>query len=365
VVTEAGNRGRCSLSCNLSPVTSFSNERKHRFGCGLGSSWRVPSRELRASHEAHALWRWENTWLVYSFAGMVVLPWAVAFATVPHFAEVLHGTRGTTMAKVALFGFGWGVGSTLFGLGISRVGMALTFAIVLGVTASLGSLVPLTVLQPDQLFTRQGYSLLTGLVIVVLGIVLCSVAGHRRERELSTQAVQLGGAGFWLGLVICILSGIFSAMLNFSFVFGKELRQMTLAAGAKPAMASNLVWGLALGAGFLANAGYCIYLLQRNGTWGVLIREDIPAPYWLGALAMGIVWFFGIAVYGMGAAALGTLGAVIGWPLFMAMNIIAANVWGAAIGEWRGASRLTYTYSWAGIAVLLGAICVISRASML
>lgn len=78
---------------------------------------------------------------------------------------------------------------------------------------------------------------------------------------------------------------------------------------------------------------------------------------------MGTIWFAGIAAYGMGAADLGVLGAVIGWPLFMAMIIIAANLWGAASGEWKGASRLTYCYSWAGLAVLLIAIYVISRGS--
>lgn len=310
-------------------------------------------------------WRWENTWLVYSVAGMLVLPWIMVFATVPHFGEVLAGAPGATIAEVVLFGFGWGVGSTLFGLGISRVGMALTFAIVLGITASLGSLLPLVVLHPNELLTPQGYILITGLAIVVLGIVVCSVAGHRRERELSSQTSQRGGAGFWLGLVICILSGIFSAMLNFSFVFGKDLQQAAHAAGASQAMSSNVIWALALSAGFLANAGYCIYLLQKNRTWGVLTQADVSANYWLGAVLMGAVWFFGIAFYGMGATGLGALGAVLGWPLFMAMNITAANVWGAATGEWKGASRRTYGYSWAGVLVLLVAIYVISHASAL
>lgn len=310
-------------------------------------------------------WRWENTWLVYSVAGMLVLPWIMVFATVPHFGRVLAGASGSVIAEVVLFGFGWGVGSTLFGLGISRVGMALSFAIILGITASLGSLLPLIVFHPDQLFTRQGYILITGLAIVVLGILVCSLAGHRRERELSAQASQHSGADFWLGLVICILSGIFSAMLNFSFVFGKDLQQASLAAGASPAMSSNLIWALGLGAGFLANAGYCIYLLQKNRTWGVLTQADISVNYWLGAVLMGAVWFLGIAFYGMGATGLGDLGAVLGWPLFMAMNITAANVWGAATGEWKGASRRTYGYSWAGVAVLLIAIYVISHASAL
>ena len=48
----------------------------------------------------------------------------------------------------------------------------------------------------------------------------------------------------------------------------------------------------------------------------------------------------------------------------MAMIIIAANLWGATTGEWRGASGRTYAYSWVGIGVLLVAIYVISRGSM-
>jgi L-rhamnose-H+ transport protein len=336
-----------------------------RIGLGLGlvllggllqGSFALPMKRMPA-------WRWENTWLVYSVAGMVVIPWALLWSTVPRAAQVLERASGTSLIEVALFGFGWGIGSTLFGLGMSRVGMALSFAIVLGITASLGSLLPLAILQPQQLFTRQGYALAAGLVLVILGITLCSIAGRRRERELLCATQQVRRSQFWWGLVICILSGIFSPMLNFSFVFGRELQSLTLASGAKPAMASDPVWALALSAGFLANAGYCAYLLQKNRTWRVWAEKGIPARYWLGALLMGMLWFAGIAVYGIGAADLGAFGAVIGWPLFMAMIIIAANFWGAATGEWKGASRRTYRYSLAGIAALVIAIYVISRGS--
>lgn len=76
---------------------------------------------------------------------------------------------------------------------------------------------------------------------------------------------------------------------------------------------------------------------------------------------MGLVWFGGIAAYGMGAAALGRLGGMLGWPLFVATNIIVANFWGALTGEWAGASRRSYNYSVAGIAALLIAIFVIAQ----
>lgn len=308
-------------------------------------------------------WRWENTWLVYSVAGMIVFPWLLVAVTVPSAGEVFRLADAGTLAKVAIFGFGWGVGSTLFGLGIDMVGMGLGFAVILGITASLGSLLPIAVLDPQQLFTRQGYALMIGLVLVVGGIVLCAIAGSRREMELAKGAKEQGKRSFWLGLLICLLSGVFSPMLNFSFVFGKGLQDLTLKFGAQPAMASNGVWALALSAGFLANAAYCVYLLRKYHAWEIFFQKRTPTGYWLGATMMGLLWFAGIAVYGVGAADLGVLGGVIGWPLFMAMIIISANLWGAFTGEWKGSSGGTHAYSWAGIGVLLAAIYVISRGS--
>ena len=65
--------------------------------------------------------------------------------------------------------------------------------------------------------------------------------------------------------------------------------------------------------------------------------------------------------YGAGATALGPLGGIVGWPLFMSMSLITSNIWGALTGEWKGASRRSYAYSLVGIGFLIVAITVISR----
>ncbi len=313
-------------------------------------------------------WRWENTWLVYAVFAMVLAPLTVGLYTVPHLLSVLTSTPAATMAAVALFGFGWGCGSTLFGLGIARIGMALGFAIILGMTSPLGSLLPLAILHPDQLWTPKGKHLIAGLGIVIVGIILCAIAGAKREREQKPAAASWHEAGrerssFIAGLLICIASGILSPMLNFSFTFGTKLTDAAKLAGAGPTSSANAIWVPALGAGFLANAGYCLYLLNRNKTWGRFRGEEVPFGYWLGALAMGLMWYGGICVYGLGAAAMGSLGGIIGWPAFMATMIVTANVLGAITGEWKGASGAARAYSWLGIAVLVGAIYVISRAA--
>jgi len=332
------------------------------FGLGMGlvllggfltGSFALPMKRMPA-------WRWEHTWLIYSFSGMVIVPWLFALATIPHLYEVYSKASWSDLIYIAGFGFVWGIGSTLVGLGITRVGMALGFAIILGITGALGSLLPLAILRSNQLWTRQGYTVMAGLVVVTAGIVLSSIAGGRRERELAAQLQVPAQAGFRSGLVICVLAGVFSSLLNFSFVFGKNLQRLSLAAGARPAMASSPIWVVILGAGFFANAGYCVYLLDKHRGWHIFTTKHSTAAYWLGGVSMGAVWFSGIAIYGMGVASLGPLGAIVGWPAFMVMIIMAANVWGALTGEWQGASRVSYAYFCMGLVVLLAGIYVIS-----
>ena len=302
-------------------------------------------------------WRWENSWLVFAASGLLVFPWILTSATVPNVTAVYMGASPSTLIKVLLFGLLWGVGATLFGLGISRVGMGLGFALILGITASFGSLLPLALLHSEQLLARRGLGLIAGTLVMLLGLVILALAGRVRERDLGTTAGVR--SGFTFGLILCILSGIFSSMLNFSFVFGDELRLRALQFGASSGMAANPIWALTVTGGFVANFIYCVYLLTKNRTWGVF-REGNPFANWPLGTSMGLLWFGGTVIYGVGATSLGTLGGVVGWPIFMTIDIIAALFWGAVTGEWKGASRQALLYNWMGVGVLVVAITVIS-----
>lgn len=310
-------------------------------------------------------WRWENVWLVYAVVGLFLLPWLVAAWTIPQLVEVYRQADLRALAFAIVFGAGWGAGSVLFGLGVDRIGMALAFAIILGLTASVGSLVPMMVLHPEKLDTAKGYLIVVGLAVVLVGIYLCARAGYLKEALLASQGPASSSnppKNFGLGLFVCVLSGILSPMLNFSLAFGESITERAVELGAKPTSAPNAIWALAVGSGFVVNAGYCLHLLLRNKSWGAF-GDRGTSSYWLLGTMMGALWMFGISVYGMGAAKVGELGTVIGWPLFMATIIIMANVWGMLTGEWRGAGPRARRMIISGVAVLTLAIFIIGYGS--
>src|SRR2546423_15529794 len=117
-------------------------------------------------------WNYEHIWLIYSLAGMVVLPWMLTIATVPHLGEVYSLTPMPVLVRIASFGLCWGIGSALAGLGMNLLGIGLGMAIILGLSASLGSLIPLLILTPQQLYTHQGRLYLVGTVtmLAVMGL---------------------------------------------------------------------------------------------------------------------------------------------------------------------------------------------------
>jgi L-rhamnose-H+ transport protein len=322
-------------------------------GGAMNGSFSVPMKLQRN-------WPFANSWLVYSFVGLLLIPIALAVYSVPHLLAAYAAASPGALALTALFGLGWGIGSVLFGLGISRLGIALGFAIILGLTAALGALIPLLVLTPQHLRTAQGTGVMVGLGVVLVGIALCARAGGLKNPE----PLQGRTSSYRAGLLICLASGVLSSMLNLALAFGAPIAESAVRNGASAAGGQNAVWALAVGAGALVNIGYTLALLFRGRGWSAY-RGAGNARSWVAAATMGILWMLGVVVYGAGVSSMGALGVIIGWPLFMATVIVTSNVWGFATAEWRGARPAAVAYNIAGVIVLIVAILVISRAGSL
>jgi L-rhamnose-H+ transport protein len=197
--------------------------------------------------------------------------------------------------------------------------------------------------------------------VLIAGLSFCGVAGNRREKEQATAATPTnkGGHSFLIGLGICIFTGIFGANLNLGFVFGGELLRRSIAMGANPVTATYAVWALVLGAGFIPNLLYCLYLVIRNRTWSLFHQTGWPRESLLG-VAMALLWLGGMVGYGIGATLAGRYGTSVGYVLLTASIILASNLLGILTGEWKATSPKTKKLLVAGIAFIVGSVIILN-----
>ena len=311
-------------------------------------------------------WQYENIWLVFAFSGLVVFPWFLTLATIPQIGHIYAATPSQTLAAVIGFGVCWGTGATMTGLALNMLGIGLAMAIVLGLSASVGSLIPLLVLTPEKLATEQGRLYLAGTAIMLVGIAVASYAGALRDRMASLKLQKLSQdsirkKSFISGLLVAIFAGLFSSSLNFVYAFGSAALTEAQRSGVSPVWMSNVIAAPAVTGGFIANAVYCGYLLRRNRTVENFFWRNTQVNWLLGAL-MGALWFGGQALYGLGVYRMGTFGTVIGWPLLMGAIIITSNLAGLLTREWTGSNPRVYLYLALGIFIILVALYVLSLA---
>jgi len=333
------------------PLSSLTGILVVLLGGMVTGSFAVPMKRAR-------LWPWENLWAAYSLVGLIVIPWGLAFATVPSLMEVYRSTPGGALVVSALLGFGWGVANVLFGVGVPLAGMALSFAIVVGMSASLGSLIPLLFSSPERIRTAGGQIVIAGVAVTLVGVGLMAMSGRGRERsELKQGSTAAGSVS--KGIVLLVLAGFLAPMLNFSFAFGSEIQEQAVLHGASRVNASNAVWVIGLLGGFLSNFGYAAIKLQRHRTWNAFTMKGASSQWTYGAL-MAVFWTGGTLMYGWGASILGALGAAIGWPIFQATIIITSAALGFAAGEWSNTERKYVRMNYAALAVLITAIVILS-----
>jgi len=309
-------------------------------------------------------WQWEHTWATFSFLGMLLFNWLIAVLIIPDILSIYKAVLSGDLGILILFGAGWGIGAILFGLGMDRLGMALGYPIIMGLIASLGALIPLVLFFPATLIAFKGIVLLIGTAIVIIGIILCTLAGIRKQPADSIQK-DTKTASFSVGLLIAIFAGILSCFPNVGMAFGTRVIAAAEAAGTPAMFAANAVWALFFTIGFVVNFGYCLFLILKRKN----MKEYAGSPHVLrnigwGAL-MAIQWIGSFYLYGIGAAKLGKWGVVVGWPLFISLSIGIGNLWGLWRGEWKGASVSARTLLNWGLFVLLIAVIAIAVSNSL
>jgi len=316
-------------------------------------SFMLPSKWMKG-------WAWENYWLLFATTAYLVCPWLFAVVTVPRLAEVYAGVPPETIARTLAFGLGWALGALAFGLAIDAIGMALGYAVIVGIAATAGTLVPLLVLGQGILGPARAAVTAAALALMLAGVAVCSLAGRWKEAD-----TRQGRPGLYRrGLAVAIASGLLSACGNLGFAFGSPISERAEQLGAAEDLATNAIWVLLALPLFLLNAGYSLLLLRRNGTLARYRASGSPRRALL-AVSMGLMWMLGMALYGAGARSLGRLGPSFGWAILMCSMVLVSSALGLLTGEWRDAPAPAHRRLRAGLALLVAAICLLGLANHL
>ena len=311
------------------------------------------------------VWRWENTWGLFTLLSLVVVPLLLVSLFVPNALLVYQGLPWRALLPPLIFGFLWGTAQATFGLSIQAVGVALALAVVCGTGALFGSLIPLLVLHPEDLFRPRGILLLVSIPILLLGLWLYARAGRKREKEQPApdSPTNEPRTSFAKGLALCIYTGVFGACINLGFAFGGQVASRSLEMGANPATSTYPVWLLVLWAGFIPNLIYCSYLLFRNRSW-TLFTKTGKAKETLLVIAMAVLWVFAVFGYGIGATVSGRYGTSVGYALWIALSIASAAVVGVLTGEWKGTSLSTRKVLAMAMALVVASVIVLNLSGL-
>jgi L-rhamnose-H+ transport protein len=313
----------------------------------------LPSKFVRA-------WKWENVWLVFSVVSLLIIPWILAFAFVDRLSETYRALPLQQIAIPILLGAGWGIAQILFGVSVKRLGLGIAYAIIVGLGAVLGTLVPLFVQQRALAKEHALMLILSGVVVMSVGIFLTAWSGQVKERAAAIHDSP-SHRSYLAAIFLAVLCGLMAPMLNYSFAFGQDIAKSAVVLGNQPVHAAYAVWPIALAGGLIPNVAYSLWLLVKNRTW-TLFRSTPPDL--LRSSLMGVLWMGAFALYGMSATYLGAVGTSVGWGLLQIFMIMTATMAGVLTGEWKHAGRSARLLLGSGIAGLTVAIVLLAVSSV-
>jgi L-rhamnose-H+ transport protein len=313
-------------------------------------------------------WKWENIWAVWALVALFITPWLLAFLTIPHLLGLYQNTSNGFILLLVAFGFGVGLSQVFFGLALAAVGLSIGFAVTIGLSTALGSLVPLVWLHPEETLTPKGTTVMSGVALILVGTACCGLASNRKSYDAGLGAAAAGDRlprqRFRGGLLLCILAGVLSPLVNIALAFGSPLMNRAAQLGVGPAHRANVVWPPLLTATMVPYLAYCFYLWRKNGSFRLFALPG-TGMYWLMGTIMGLLWTGSLALYGAASTRMAAMGPVLGWPLFMSVIIISSNAWGFATGEWRGATSKTTALMLVGIGFLIMGFVTVALAARL
>lgn len=333
----------------------------HAIGGISAASCYLPSTQTRK-------WSWGTFWLVQSLFAWVIMPLVVGYFTVPDFFTILIEAPAKPFWAAFLLGGAYGFGGMSFGKAINYIGYSLTYTLAIGISAVLGTVFPLMIFGGlGTFFTKPGGDIvLTGMILSVVGVILCGWAGFNKEKDLNSLTVGKPGFNMTIGLFLTIVAGVLSGVFNLSLEYGQPIADIAAQNGAGN-FQGNAKMIISTSGCFVVNLIWFIVAGIRQGT----LKEFLPKTglsgkeifrNWFWSALAGTLWCGQFFFYGLGHVKMGNF-MFASWVLHMSMLIFFSYMVGVLMKEWKVVKPKTYIILVVGLVTLIISFCITSYGS--
>lgn len=313
-------------------------------------------------------WSWGTFWLAQALFAWVIMPLLIGWLTVPGFFQILIDAPAKPFWIAFSLGAVYGFGGMSFGKAIKQIGYSLTYTLAIGISAVLGTIFPMLIFGGlGDFFAKPGGGIvLVGMILSLLGVVICGWSGFKKEKDLDAANVGKAGFNMTVGLLLTIVAGVLSGVFNLSLEYGKPIADMAAQNGAghfegnaklvistSGCFLVNLIWFLV--AGF--RNGTLKEFLPHNGLSGNMITRN-----WLWSALAGTLWCGQFFFYGLGHVKMGNF-QFASWVLHMSMLIFFSYIVGVLMKEWKSVKLKTYILLITGLLILITSFCITSYGS--
>ena len=318
----------------------------------------------------------DNSAFLSVFIATIVLPLIVVPFLLPGWTDAIARVGWGTNLLVYALGFGWGMGAITYAFGFNLLGLALAGALIKGISVAVGAGIPLIRRWGEVEFYAKG-TILLGIILLVLGTVICGKAGILRERFLKRKAgvkesLNSGtrkhavGKVFWVGFFWCLISGLFSAFANLGYDFASPLEDaMVTIMGSELGWKATLIrWMPMYWGGMTALIIFMGGSMIKKGTWKNYFAPGTKRDCCV-SIGMGVDHFMAQIPYGIGAFYLGALGTTIGWGIHFGVMMIVVAVIGFILGEWKSVPKKAVNMLLYGIGILIVAMGILAYSNSL
>ncbi len=302
-------------------------------------------------------------WLLWPIIG--------AAMTIPDLHTVLTEAPKSAMLFSFSLGLAYGIGGIAFNISIRYIGFALTYAIAVGLSAILGTLVPPLVRgQFGEILAKPGSSVvMAGVAMGALGIGLCGAAGRLKEGDLRTQEGGTGEFSLAKGLILSLVAGVLSSVYGFALEAAVPVVEVAEQHGAGH-WQGNVAYLFANPGAFVTSMIYCLFLANKNKSLGELTK--LPADQaggrlswnYLFAFLVGTLWYGQFFFYNLGHVRMGNY-AFTSWGIHMIMLVLVSNGLGVLFREWKDCRIRTLLMIGLSLLVLVVSVLLLTYGSYL